>query len=183
MLVERDTIKCEAIFDDTHMHRFLWKKVWSREKPLAAVIMLNPCLSDNIIADTTTNLVVNNIARLERFGGVVILNLYSKLTAKLNFRWNSEEDLNDPDNDVYIQKAANECQTVIIAWGRAVEISRRASARANQVLALLQPHAEKLFCICDGSREGLHPLTPSVRTTWRLVPFVLPQNLSASTDI
>ena len=31
MLVERDTIKCEAIFDDTHMHRFLWKKVLMRK--------------------------------------------------------------------------------------------------------------------------------------------------------
>ena len=88
--------------------------------------MLNPAQSDDIVMDTTSSLVVNNIARLERFSGaqsqrpwplpphtppnqkvsasiasaekgfsgVEVLNLYSLLTSKLNFRWNSDEDLN-----------------------------------------------------------------------------------------
>lgn len=105
MTLEKDTIKCEAIFNDDHSHRFLWKRIWNKDKPLAAVITLNPCLSDNIITDTTTTLVVNNIARLETYGGVVIINLFSQLTKKLNFRWNSDEDLNAPENDSYIEKS------------------------------------------------------------------------------
>ena len=47
--------------------------------------MLNPCHADNIVTDTTTALVVNNVAKLKKFGGVEILNLYSLLTPKLTF--------------------------------------------------------------------------------------------------
>lgn len=171
MQIDKDTMKCEAIFNDERTHRFLWKRVWNKDKPLAAVIMLNPCLSDNIITDTTTALVCNNVARLEAYGGVVILNLYSQLTTKLNFRWNSDEDLNEPENDVYIRKMAAECETVILAWGKASDHTQRVADRASDVLEELKPFAKKLFLISDGDRSGLHPLTPSIRSQWQLVPF------------
>ena len=106
MNTEKTIIKCESIFNDDHTHRFSWKRVWNKDKPLAAVLMLNPCISDNILTDVTTFCVVNNVARLETYGGVVIVNLFSLLTSKLNFRWNADEDLNDPENDNYIKKAA-----------------------------------------------------------------------------
>ena len=69
MITEKDTIKCEAIFNDEHTHRFLWRRVWNKDKPMATVVMLNPCHADNVITDTTTALVVNNVARLEKYGG------------------------------------------------------------------------------------------------------------------
>ena len=92
MITEKDTIRCEALFSEDRLHRYLWKRVWNRDKPLAAVIMLNPCMADTLTMDTTTFLVVNNIARLDLYGGVMIVNLFSRLTGKLNFRWNSDED-------------------------------------------------------------------------------------------
>ena len=55
MFTEKATIKCEAVFSDDHAHRFLWKRVWEKSKPIATVIMLNPCESDGIITDTTTS--------------------------------------------------------------------------------------------------------------------------------
>lgn len=171
MITEKDTIKCESIFNDEHTHRFLWKRVWNKDKPLATVITLNPCLADNVVSDTTSFLIVNNIARTEAYGGVIVVNLFSKLTSKLNFRWNADEDLNEPENDQYIKKAAEESGIVIVAWGKAVESNQRIAARADQVLALLEPHTEKLFSITDGARSGLHPLTPTIRTGWVLVPF------------
>lgn len=125
MITEKDMIKCEAIFNDDRTHRFLWRRVWSKDKPLACVVMLNPCLADTIITDTTTSLVVNNIARLETYGGVEIVNLYSLLTNKLNFRWNSDEMLNDKENDTYIKKSAEACDTVILAWGTGAACNKR----------------------------------------------------------
>ena len=171
MITEKDTIKCESIFNDEHTHRFIWKRVWNKDKPLATVIMLNPCHADNIVTDTTSALVANNIARQEVYGGVLVVNLFSKLTSKLAFRWNSDEELNEPDNDLYIKKAADESTIVIAAWGKAVESNQRIAARADQVLALLADHTEKLFSITDGVRSGLHPLTPTIRNGWVLVPF------------
>ena len=171
MITEKDTIKCEAIFSDDRTHRFLWKRIWNKDKPLMAVIMLNPCHADNIVTDTTTSLVVNNVARLEEYGGVEILNLYSLLTSKLNFRWNDDSDLNHEENDTYIKKAAEECKTVVMAWGRAGSINQRIEERVVQVINLLQPYEDKLYMITDGIRIGLHPLTPCLRNTWKIVPY------------
>ena len=106
MLTEKDTIKCESIFNDERTHRYLCKRVWDKNKPLIAVLMLNPCHADNIVNDATTTYVVNNVASFEAYGGVAIINLYSKLTEKLNFRWNGDDELNHPDNDSYIIKTA-----------------------------------------------------------------------------
>ena len=168
MITEKDTIRCEAVFNDQHTHRYLWKRMWDKNKPLAAIVMLNPCQADNIVVDTTTALVVNNIARLETYGGVVVVNLYSLLTNKLHFRWNEDTRLNDAENDDYIVKAAEMCSTVILAWGKTGESTKRIAMRAKAVLELLSPYAEKLRIISDGIREGLHPLTPSLRRVWQL---------------
>ena len=182
MNTEKTIIKCESIFNDDHTHRFSWKRVWNKDKPLAAVLVLNPCISDNILTDVTTFCVVNNVARLETYGGVVIVNLFSLLTSKLNFRWNADEDLNDPENDNYIKKAAEECDTMILAWGKASGSNQRIADRVAQVMAILEPYREKLAMITDGSRVGLHPLTPSIRAQWFLEALPEPSEQEANAE-
>ena len=108
------------------------------------------------------------MARLENYGGVQIVNLYSLLTPKLNFRWNSDEDLNAPENDEYIKKAANECEVVVLAWGRSTANNDRIADRAVEVVNMLLKHKDKLVVISDGERRDLHPLTPALRNSWIL---------------
>lgn len=175
MITEKDTIKCETVFNDDRSHRYLCKRVWNKDKPCIAVIMLNPCLSDNIVNDTTTSLVINNVARMEEYGGVHILNLYSMLTNKLNFRHNSDEDLSHTDNDSYIVKSAQECSKVILAWGKTQDTNQRIANRAVKVINLLLPYADKLYHLSDGIRIGLHPLTPTIRSKWTLEKIDLKQ--------
>ena len=69
MTTEKETIKCESIFNGERTHRYMWKRVWNKDKPIACVITINPCVADCLIMDTTTYLVANNIASLEEFGG------------------------------------------------------------------------------------------------------------------
>ena len=172
MKTEKDIIKCESTYSDDREHRFVWKRVWNKDKPLAAVITINPFFADNFIIDTSSGLVINNIVRLEKYGGVEILNLYSRMTRKLNFKWNSEEELNLPDNDIFIKKAAEECDIVILAWGKSVYNNPKSEARALSVINMLQEHKKKLYYISDGEKEGiLHPLFPSIRNGWILKPF------------
>ena len=167
MNTEKSTIKCEVTFSDDKKHRVLWKRVWDKDKPMACVVMINPCQADSLVTDTTTELVVKNIARLSEYGGVSIVNLFSKLTNKLDFR--SPELLNDVSNDVYIKKAAEEASHVIIAWGKSATTNMKLYHRSEQVLELLEAYKEKLRVISDGVREGCHPLTPSLRARWALV--------------
>jgi len=169
MLTEKDTIKCESIFNEERTHRFWWKRVWNKDKPLASVIMINPCMADNILMDTTTYLVVNNVANLEDYGGVIIVNLFSKLTTKLNFKWNGVEDYNLPENDNYIKKAAEESDIVVLAWGKGAANNNSIEERAIDVINLLDAHKSKMRVIYDGEKAGVHPLTPSVRNGWQLL--------------
>lgn len=174
MITEKDTIKCEAIFNDERTHRFLWRRVWDKDKPTISIIMLNPCQSDNIITDTTTSLVVNNVAKLGEFGGVEILNLFSKLTSKLSFK-ETDEELNDKENDSYIIKSVESSSKTIIAWGKASNSNARIEERAVEVINLLGKHKEKLYMISDGIRVGLHPLTPTIRSKWILEKCEFPK--------
>jgi len=169
MLTEKDTIKCESIFNEERTHRFWWKRVWNKDKPLASVIMINPCMADNILMDTTTYLVVNNVANLEDYGGVIIVNLFSKLTSKLNFKWNGVEDYNLPENDNYIMKAAEESDIVVLAWGKGAANNHSIEERAVDVINLLDAYKSKMRVIYDGEKVGVHPLTPSVRNGWQLL--------------
>ena len=166
MITEKDTIKCEAVFNDERTHRFLWKQVWNKDKPIACVIMINPCQANTVVTDTTTFLVVNNIYRLGDYGGVTIVNLFSLLTPKLSFK--ASGNLNDDRNDEYIKKAAEEASTVILAWGKSSDTNLRVAERAKQVIDLLDTQKEKLRIISDGKRMGVHPLTPSVRAKFIL---------------
>ena len=179
MLNEKDTIRCESVFNDDRTHRFLWKRVWDKEKPLACVITLNPSLSTNLIMDTTTFLIVNNVTRLEKYGGVVIVNLYSVLTTKLNFKEEDADSFNDPTNDTYIVKAAEECEAVILAWGRSADSNQHISERAVEVFNLLVPYENKLYVISDGVRFGIHPLTPSARNAWHVEKVSLSNMMEA----
>ena len=177
MITDKDVIKCESVFSDDRSHRFLWKRTWDKEKPSVAVVALNPAHADNILIDTTTALIVNNVARLEHYGGVQIVNLFSQLTPKLNFRWNSPDELNDPQNDNYIMKAADECQLVILAWGKGADANVNIEKRAVEVINKLQKYKDKLCVISDeNGRNGLHPLTPSLRNGWILKPFIVKES-------
>lgn len=169
MLNEKDTIKCESIFNDERTHRFWWKRVWDAKKPIACVIMLNACIADTVIMDMSTFLTVNAIVALEDYGGVIIVNLFSKLTSKLNFRWNGIEDLNLPENDDYIKKAAEESEVVILAWGKGASNNHSIEERAVDVINLLDALKPKMRVITDGEKTGLHPLTPSIRNKWQLL--------------
>lgn len=171
MITEKETIRCEAVFNEDRTHRVLWKRVWNKDKPLAMVLMLNPSQADSLVSDMTTFLVVNNVTRLEKYGGVVISNLFSQLTPKLNFRWHPDEELNCPENDTYIRKAAEECEIIILGWGKGVKDNQRVLDRIEMVKKLLSDCKEKFAVISDGENRGMHPLTPSIRSQWVLEPY------------
>lgn len=171
MITEKETIRCEAVFDDTKSYRYMWKRVWDKTKPSVVVVMRHPCFSDNILADTTTNLVVNNVMRLGIYGGVCITNLYAKMTDKMLFRWDSQERLIGSDNDEFIRKAALEVEDVILAWGVGADKIKSVVSRIASVVSLLKEMNKNLYSISDGKRVGLHPLTPSVRSKWILQAF------------
>ena len=79
MLTEKETIRCEAVFNDEHTHRYMWKRVWNKDKPLITVIMLHPCFADTIICDTTSYLVVNNVMSLGMYLSLIHISEHTRI--------------------------------------------------------------------------------------------------------
>ena len=175
MITEKETIKCEAVYNEDRTHRYIWRKCWSREKPMVTVVMLNPCADNLLISDLSSVLVTNNIARFEKYGGVNIVNLFSLLTPKLHLRGNVDEEINALENDDFIKKAVDESAIVVLAWGKAADSNQYIADRAVEVINMLKDHKDKLYVITDGERNGLHPLTPQIRNYWELEKVTLPE--------
>lgn len=93
---------------------------------------------------------------------------------KLRFT-ETDEELNDAENDAYILKSVETSSKAIVAWGKAINTNARIEERALQVLNMLEEHKEKLYVISDGTRTGLHPLTPSIRGEWFLEKLCFPE--------
>lgn len=175
MITEKCTQRCDCIFSDCKEHRFVWRRVWDKEKPIACVCTLNPSESNTLLTDLTSNLILNNLIRLD-YGGVCVVNLFSKITPKLRFRNNSIDDLNAPQNDDYIAKMADECSVVVLAYGKAADGNKHIANRIEAVLNVLAPYKEKLMVISDGNSKNFHPLSPQVRKSWILIPYEHTEN-------
>ena len=164
---ETATIKSKALFSDDSMHRLLLRKEWDKTKKTAMIIMINPNTANTLNMDLTTMLVINNLNELG-FGCVNIVNLYSKIMPKLSLRFNSDDDLIDKETDTIIEQYAAMSDAIIIAWGSIGNNSQRVRERQKDILELLEPYANKLYQIGE---EGYHPLTPAIRTDWKLEPY------------
>ena len=76
MKIITTTLTTDAVFSDDGVKRYLLRKTWDSDKPKLAIIMLAPSEASAIELDTTTQLVINNAARLG-YGTISVLNLFA----------------------------------------------------------------------------------------------------------
>ena len=134
------------------LFRYELRRVWQLNKPLVAVIGLNPSRADANCDDPTLRRVVN-FAMFWGYGGVVMLNLFA---FRSPYPWSlaTAVDPVGPDNDAAILRAADKAEMVVAAWG--AETWERVQPRAEEVVALLRPRP--LHCIALS--KGGHPRHP-----------------------
>lgn len=105
MIVQKATIKNEAIYSDDKAHLYLIRRVWDANQPSAAIIMLSPsAIANEIATDMTGMYVINNCYKLG-IGSVSIMNLYSQLKGGI-YGTNDE-------NDLIIGKSCKDCDKII----------------------------------------------------------------------
>lgn len=157
----------EAVFSDDGLKRYLLRKTWNDTKPKLAIVMLAPSEASGIELDTTTQLVLNNSARLG-YGSVSIVNLFATLN---DFSLKQAED-EDPENMDVIVQQAKDADLIVYAPGVGKAKSKVFLQRQERVLACLCAFENKLHCLCDANGEARlqHPLSPAVRT-WHFSPL------------
>ncbi|MCI1958005.1 MAG: DUF1643 domain-containing protein [Clostridia bacterium] len=171
-ITEKATIKSHCTFSKDKKHKFLLTLEWEEKKPKAVVIMTSPAEANCIVTDLTTSLVIKNLHSLG-FGGCDLVNPGSKLNYNKLLVDKSEEAYNKENRETILKCVADESnEKVIIAWGSCGEGNKRIQDYQKIILDMLSDYKAKLYVIQDErGKKGVHPLTPSVRNHWILVPF------------
>ena len=150
-------IQIEILMSDDKKERYILKKIWDTEKPIATIITLYPSTSDLIINDSTTTFITNNVFKCG-FGGFYSVNLYSKIsTGKREF---GKQDTKVNDN--YILKCAKKNKIV--------------QNRLNSIIELLTKNKlrKKILFLTDSNKQdNFHPLAPKVRAKWEFMWYNL----------
>ena len=172
----KTTLTTEAYFSDDGLKRYLLRKAWDLEKPTLSIIMLAPSAASGIELDTTTQLCLNNAARLG-YGSVLVANLFATLN---DFALKQTEG-EDVENLSAIVESAKEADLVVYAPGVGKAKNRVFQEREKQVLHALLPYEEKLHCLCNVNGGGRlqHPLSPAVRV-WALSPLKVSELVAES---
>lgn len=162
-ITETATMETTVIRSEDGAHRYLLSKVWGKDKPQAMLIMLCAGTADTVVLDTTCMLVVKNLHLLS-FGGVSICNLFS-----------TPDKDTDEENDRIILQTAMKAETIIFAWGTGSATNPTAQRRIAEILEMLKPYQKHTYCIAaPNGKSGLHPLAPTLRACWTLVPWIKP---------
>lgn len=170
--ISKSILKTEAYFSDDYKHRYLLRKEWEKSSKKAMIIMIQPSMADTMLLDATTVFVINNMHKLE-FGSIEIVNLFSKVDTKLRLK-DGLPELIGGETDSFIKKCGEKVDAIIIAWGTIGNSNKKIKERQQEVLELLVEHQDKMYIICDPKgKKGLHPLCPSVRSSWILEPHQL----------
>ena len=164
-------IQIEILMSDDKKERYILKKIWDTEKPIATIITLYPSTSDLIINDSTTTFITNNVFKCG-FGGFYSVNLYSKISTG-----NREFGKQDTKaNDNYILRCAKISDNIIIACGSLPKTNKLVQNRLNSIIELLAKNKlrKKILFLTDSNKQdNFHPLAPKVRAKWEFMWYNL----------
>lgn len=169
MVEENNTMVTRAVFSEDKSHRYLLSKEWDASLANAVVIMLQAGKSNALIQDVTTCNIINCVSQLDdKYGGVSIVNLFSRLDLELEAD-SDIDDFTDEENDRQIEEVAKEAEVIVLAYGKAQETSLCVKQRVNEVLERLELYKDKMYLIGDGKgRKGFSAMYPKVRNKWIL---------------
>ena len=144
------------VANDLETHRFLLERGWDDMKPSLLAIGLNPSYADGRADDQTLAKMVK-IAKRHGFGGLTVMNLFSKRSPnfKEDLRGRSLEEINDEVNNEDLRREIPVHDVIWLFWGH----DGKYLNRDQFVFNLLRKHPNvKLLCI--GTNKNGTPRHP-----------------------
>lgn len=158
-----NTIKTAAEFNEEMTHRYALQKIWKSSKPVALVISKSAGNDDGIKETLTQMIITNNLYQLG-YGGFCLCNLFSALDGKAS----------NAENAAIIKRnvLSKDFRDVIVCWGNLTADSESIRAREKELIDILAAAKGKnILFVSNGISSNCHPLSPSVRKNFELVPF------------
>ena len=181
-----ENIAVNAIFSDDGKHRYALTYTWKAENPKKLSILMispgsSPNISEPIALGLTETLCLNNTSRfgvsennascLGTYGGVNIVNLFSKMPEDyVQATRNGFKGATNEENDEVIMKLI-EGTDIVFAFGSIIGTNKVAYLRALELVKKIEEkYPDRLYCLHDGIRKFLHPLDIYTRNEFRLLP-------------
>jgi hypothetical protein len=145
--------------------RYYLKRVWDKTLPIVAFVLFNPSESTELLTDPTVNNCIS-LALRWHCGGIIIVNLYAKISSiseKLKSKYAASIGVR---NDEFIEIAALESNCIVAAWGQFDGVK----ARAKAVMKLLEKYeVYRIGNYVGEKREPYHPRRPGISISDDLV--------------
>ena len=149
-------IRRTALFDQTGQYRYALSRSWQptdANDPSVAFVMLNPSRADAERDDPTIRACMQ-FAQGWGYGGLTVVNLFAYRTPEPK-ALKTVHDPVGPGCDRAILDAADRAERLLLAWGNWGTLLGRDRA----VLRLLQPYADRLYCLgVNRTAQPRHPL-------------------------
>lgn len=139
-----------AVFDsERREYRYLLTRIWDRELPLVAFLMLNPSTAGAGVDDATVRRIAGGagFARQWGMGGVVVVNLFALCSTDPK-RLRTHPDPVGVHNARFVRRAVRQADLVVTAWGAVGQHAGRGAAVTR-----------------DLHRAGIQPRTFGVTST------------------
>lgn len=169
-----ENIAVNAIFSDDGKHRYSLSYTWS-EKPRLSILMIAPGSSPKLDSEhaakgLTEQLCINNCSRLGTYGGITIINLFSRINDDyVQVPKNSFKGATNEENDEVIMKMIDGTD-IVFAFGSVIATNKIAYLRALELVKKIEEkYPNRLFCLHDGIRKFLHPLDIYTRNEFCLL--------------
>lgn len=142
-----------AQFDPTGQYRYWLHRRWDEARPEIVLIMLNPSRADHQQDDPTLRRCIR-LAQQWHYGSLTVVNLFAYCSPSPQ-QLKIATDPVGKDNDSQILQVCETAGQILLAWGNWGNLQ----GRDQQVLDLLQPYRDRLYCLgLNRTGQPRHPL-------------------------
>lgn len=144
-----------AVMDDAKEYRYLFECNWSAGERFVTFILLNPSVGNVTQTDPTLARCMY-YAKLWGYDGFKVVNLYAFIATDPD-RLLDTVDPVGPENDRYIRLAAEQSETVVLAWGSSIT-SEDAKKRMEATIELVRHKRPQCLKMTVDGNYPRHPL-------------------------
>jgi hypothetical protein len=153
----------QAHFSDDGRHRFWLLRSWEEKPHMILFIGLNPSTADAADDDNTIRSCIR-ITKSNGFGGFVMCNLYTFITAYPTTLIQNLSDANRPESDETLDRMIRNTHLAVCTWGNWHFVADRVAVVTKKII---QP-----FCLgVNGGGSPKHPLYLSSET--QIIPYTI----------
>lgn len=146
-------IRRSAQFDHTGRYRYRLERLWDATRPAVTLVMLNPSRADQYRDDPTLRRCIC-LAQRWHYGSLIVVNLFAYCSASPRCLQTIADPVG-PENNDYVLQACQATGHSVLAWGNGGALY----TRDRQVLALLAPYRDRLYCLgLNRTGQPRHPL-------------------------